>query len=67
MTGHVVGVTEGFSGPFPALASASFSDATGFSTKKPMNFEDFQNTLVLYTNLSISFFLGYSQSYILSP
>ena len=49
MTGHVVGVTEGFSGPFPASASASFSDATGFSTKKPMNFEDFQNTLVLYT------------------
>ncbi|MFL6416863.1 MAG: hypothetical protein ACJ74Y_14460, partial [Bryobacteraceae bacterium] len=67
MGAHVLGISEGFSGPFPASVATSFSDATGFSTGKPMNFQDFQNTPVIYNNVGVSFFIGYSRSYITFP
>jgi hypothetical protein len=64
MNAHVWGIGKGFSGPFPASASISFSDATGFSTREPMDFKDFNSSPVFYDNASLSFFAGYARSYI---
>ena len=45
-------------------ASYSLSDSTGFMTAEPMDFEDFEGELVTYESAGISFFLGYSWSYL---
>ena len=52
-------------GPKASIGAAySLSDATGFMTAEPMNFEDFEGQWVTYTSGGVSVFIGYSWSYV---
>jgi hypothetical protein len=52
-------------GPKASLGAAySLSDATGFMTKDPIDFEDFEGKWVTYESAGISLFIGYSWSYL---
>jgi hypothetical protein len=63
MQGHVF---AGGGGPKASIGTNAsvWSDPTGFFTDEPKTFKDFTTTMVRYTTIGVSAFIGYEKAYI---